>query len=471
MPLAPLFGRTKITAKYEDFTVDNAVEQLTAALSVHRRNAAQIRFLYDYYRGNTPILKKHKEYRQEVNNRVGVALAQEVISFYTGYLVGKPITYSQHDAKADRTEEVNTLNDWCRMAQKATCDIDIANWAFICGTAYRSVSEEIAHPDETPFAISALDPRETFVAYSAINSNTPIFACNHRKDANGKDVYVMYSNGIYVVSDGKTVTDSGANIIGNIPIIEYPANSMRIGAFEPCIPILNALETIQSSRVDAVQQEADSVLAIIGCNNGDDDEEIEEMAGQLQKLKMLVLPVGSDAKYVSAPMRQNEIQTLEDSLQATFLAITGLPNRHGGGSSSDTGAAVTLRDGWTDCETRARQFEGRFKDAEVLFLRCAMSIARIQGKPFLPVRDIEPKFPTRNNDNVLLRSQALQTLLASGIGTEDALTMVSIVSDPTDVALRNRDRVDKLLFKTDDNEDSNSADKNDQYGVNASQMS
>ena len=458
----PLFGRQKITAKYEEFTADNAVDQLNAALSVHRRNAAQIRFLYNYYRGNTPILRRSKEYRQDVNNRVGVALAQEVISFYTGYLVGRPITYSQHDAKTDRMQEINQLNDWCRMAQKATCDIDLASWAFICGTSYRSCTEEMAHPEETPFSIATLDPQETFVAYSSINTNTPVFACNHRKDANGGDVYVMYSNDIYVVSDGKRVTDSGVNSVHNIPIIEDPANAMRIGAFEPVIPILDAIENVQSARVDAVQQEADAVLTITGCNT-EDENVVAEMAVQLQKLKMLVLPAGAEAKYISAPMRQNEIQTLEDSLQATFLSVTGLPNRHGDGSSSDTGAAVTLRDGWTDCETRARQFEGRFKDSEVLFLRCAMAIAKIKGKPTLPIADIEPKFPTRNNDNVLLRSQALQTLIAAGISTEDALTMVSLVSDPTDVALRNRDRVDKLLFaNTDKTEETESTNGNNE---------
>lgn len=469
----PLFGRTKITAKYENFTTENAVEQLNAALSVHRRNRTQIKHLYEYYKGNTPILRKSKSYRQEVNNRVGVATAQEIVAFYTGYIVGEPIAYIRHDSAADNAKEIGQLNDWCRMARKASCDIDIANWAFICGTAYRACMEEPLRTDETPFSMCALDPMETFVAYSAVNSDAAVYAVNHRREADGTDRYVMYSNDLYVVTDAKRVLESGVNAIGVIPIVEYPANPMRIGVYEPVIPLLDALETIQSSRVDAVQQEADSVLAILGADVGD-DEAAAEMADQLQKLKMLVLPVGSDAKYITAPLRQSEIQTLYDSVYTAILTITGVPNRNGGSSTSDTGQASYLRDGWATAESHAKQFEGRFKDSEVLFLRCAMAIARIKGQPVIPVRDIDVKFPRRYSENVLLRVQALQVLLTSGISIEDALPMVSLVSDPLDVAMRNKDRVDKLLFNENENNtetESENAEEDNLYGAYTGEVS
>lgn len=449
------FGREKIVSKYEKITPSNVLDAFNAASGLHSANAAAIDRLYNYYRGETPILKKAKEYRTEVNNRVGVATAQEIVSFYTGYIFGEPKTYIRHDNKrADEeiSDRIVTVNDWCRMADVPSCDIELVTWALICGTSYRSCAEEEKHPEETPFRAFALDPRNTFVAYSRTDGKTPVFCAVSSENAEGVTEWLVNTDDAYYVIVNGEVVYSGVNWLGTLPIVEYPANAMRIGVFEPVIDQLDALETLQSSRVDATVQDVDNVLAIIGADPNEKDESGNTVGDLLHKLKMLVLPTGSDAKYITAPLRQADTQTLYDSVYSSILTITGMPNRNGGSSTSDTGAAVQLRDGWANAESHAKQLETCFRDAEFRFLRAVMQIARIKGMPSVAISDIDVKFARRYSENVLVRVQALKNLVDIGIGLEDALPMVSLVSDPLDVAVRNKDRIDRVLFGDEDTE-------------------
>lgn len=440
------FGREKIISKYDAVNAGNVADAFNAANSVHQRNAGVIDALYSYFRGETPILHKKKEYRKEVNNQVGVATAQEIVSFYVGYIYGEPKTYIRYDNSRDVEDRIVLLNNWCRMAGVPSSDIDLVTWALVCGTSYRSCGIEDEYPEETPFKAFSLDPRNTFVAYSRTDGSTPIFCATSRQTVNETTEWIVTTTKEYFVLENGEITASGENVLRTLPVIEYPANAMRIGVFEPVIPQLDALETIQSARVDATVQDVDNVLTVIGADPGDKDEEGNSIADLLRQLKMLVLPQGSDAKYITAPLRQADTQTLCDSLYSSILTITGVPNRNGGSSTSDTGAAVQLRDGWASAESHAKQLETCFKDAERRFLRAIMSIIRIMQMPTVAIGDIEIKFPRRYSENVLVRAQALKNLVDIGISLADALPMVSLCSDPLDVALRNQARVDAVLF-------------------------
>lgn len=447
--VATQFGRTKIISKFDAIDAKNVVSALEAALNTHSANRSAIEFLYRYYRGITPVLDKQKAYRQEVNNRVGVALAVEIVSFYVGYILPTSISYARHDAERqdeEATSSIIALNDWARMAGKGSVDEELVEWDMICGTAYRACAPERDRTDETPFETYTLDPRNTFVAYSRFNGRRAVFAATIDRREDGGNAYTVYTRDrVYTIVSNRIVSDE-ANAIGIIPIVEYPANPLRIGAFEPVIPLLNALETIQSSRVDAVVQDVDNVLAIIGCDPGD-PKKAGTVANMLRELRMLILPnKDCDAKYITAPLKQADIQTVTESILGLILTITGLPNRNGGSSTSDTGQAVFLRDGHSAAEGRARRYVNCFNGSEVEFLRIVRKIASLQGVPTAEVKDIEVVFPRRYSENVLTNVQALQGLIATGISIEDALPMVHLVSDPLDIAVRNKERIDRVLF-------------------------
>ena len=88
-----------------------------------------------------------------------------------------------------------------------------------------------------------------------------------------------------------------------------------------------------------------------------------------------------------------------------------MPNRNGGTSTSDTGAAVLLRDGWSLAEARAKDSENMFKKSEKKMLKLVLRICRELSDLNLGLKDIELQFTRRNYENIQSKSQVLVSML------------------------------------------------------------
>ena len=125
-----------------------------------------------------------------------------------------------------------------------------------------------------------------------------------------------------------------------------------------------------------------------------------------------------------------------DYLYQTVLTICGIPNRNGGSSTSDTGSAVLLRDGWSLAESRAKDSELMFKKAEKNVLKLVLNICRnIEGTPdevcALSLKDIDIHFTRRNYENIQSKSQVLVAMLGNNkIHPLDAYTSCGLFIDP-----------------------------------------
>lgn len=80
-------------------------------------------------------------------------------------------------------------------------------------------------------------------------------------------------------------------------------------------------------------------------------------------------------------------------------------------STSDTGSAVLLRDGWSDAEARAKDSENVFKRAEKKMLKLVLRICRDLGGLTLKLSDIDMKFTRRNYEAIQSKSQVLISML------------------------------------------------------------
>ena len=181
---------------------------------------------------------------------------------------------------------------------------------------------------------------------------------------------------------------------------------------------------------------------------------------KLKDWKTLVLPEGVDAKYLTAVLDQSGVQTLANALYQTVLTICGMPNRNGGSSTSDTGQAVILRDGWTSAETQAKNLESEFVVSEKNFLKVVLRIIRDLGGTTLKLIDIEVKFGRRYADNILTKVQALTQLLDCGIEPKIAIATSGIWNDPLDVAVQSKDYLDNR-WGVDDSLDEDSGNTED----------
>ena len=120
-----------------------------------------------------------------------------------------------------------------------------------------------------------------------------------------------------------------------------------------------------------------------------------------------------------------------DHLYDTVLTICGMPNRNGGSSTSDTGSAVIMRDGWSSAEARAKDTELMFKLSEKEFLKKVLRVCNDLSDLELKLSSVEIRFTRRNYENIGEKANVLTTLLNnSKIAPQLAFIHCGMFSDP-----------------------------------------
>ena len=355
METRTMYGRRVITTDVDEITAENVVDVLRDAMSVHELNRSEIEYLWKYYKGQQPILTRVKAVRPEICNKIVENRANEIVSFKVGYLCGEPIQYVGRNSEEAVTSGIGVLNEYMFLVDKPALDQEVAEWGMICGTANRMVlanDKYDAESDEAPFDIFTLDPRNSFVVYSTDVKRRRMMGVKYNEDEYGFRTYSVYTDSVCFLIEGDQVTAVKPHGLGDEPIIEYPANNARLGAFEIVLPLLDAINNIESNRMDGIEQFIQSFIKFVNC---DIDEEKFKALKDLGGIKIKSVDgQPADVDIVTSELNQQQTQTLKDDAYQAILTICGMPNRNGGSSTSDTGSAVLLRDGWSLAESRAK---------------------------------------------------------------------------------------------------------------------
>lgn len=411
-PYLHLNGRRMILTDETEVNIGNVVQILRKALPYHWKNRSEISYLWSYYKGRQPILNRVKEVRPEITNKIVENRANEIVSFKSGYLMGEPLQYVSRGNAENIADAINQLNEFVFAEEKPAKDKELADWFHICGTSFRMVlpDEMAGEDDESPFEIYTLDPRNTFVVYNNGLGSKPILGVKYVVDENGVVHYSCYSDHEYFEIVESKVVSYDTHILGEIPIIEYPLNMARIGAFELVIPLLDAINLTDSNRLDGVEQFIQALMLFHNVDiSSEDFDELRERGAI--KFKDIDPQLKAEINYLVSNLNQGETQTLVDHMYQTVLTICGMPNRNGGSSTSDTGSAVIMRDGWSAAEARAKDSELMFKKSERIFLKVVLNICRTLADMDLKVCNVEIRFTRRNYENILQKAQVLDLML------------------------------------------------------------
>ncbi len=417
-PEAALTGRRKITTAVREITRDNVEAVLDKALTLQQLNAAEIGYLWDYYRGKQDIRNKEKYVRVNINNKVTVNRASEVVTFKTAYLLNEPIQYISHGEGV--SEEITKLNEFMRAEDKESHDKRLVDWLHICGVAERLVltDGQAGEDGGAPFYLYTLDPREAFVIYSAAVGEKPLAGVLLRYDEEER----MFAE-VWTAARKFTVTRDGVSeevhTLGGIPLIEYENNMARMGSFENVISIFNNINKLESNAVDAVEDFVNGFDVFQNCEIADGSYSQLSLGGKAVKIKTVVQGMEAKVYRVASELQQSGVQQRLDSLTEEYLTICGMPNRNGGSSTSDTGQAVIFRDGWSEAESRAKDSEKLYIRSERQFLKVVLNICRAQTDSEMSLGDLELKsigvnFTRKSLNNLQSRFQCFLEGLNSG---------------------------------------------------------
>lgn len=406
-------GRRTIYTDVQEINKNNVVSVLNDAIPIHTKNRIEIDYLYNYYKGEQPILHRKKDIRPEICNKLMENRANEIVSFKTGYLMGEPVQYINRSEESGNSEALNQLNDYVYIDNKNIKDKLLADWFHICGIAYKLVMpnrfyDANSDEEESPFCTYVLDPRNAFVIRVNDITQRVIAGVKYVIKRDNTVVYSVYTSDAYYEIINDKVVDVKSHDCGSVPIVEYSSGNAKLGAFEIVLPILDAINRVESNRVDAVEQFVQALLVLVGVDMGTDDfKNLIELGG-------LKVPLGADVKYLVQELNQQQSQTLKDDMYETVLTICGMPNRNGGTSTSDTGKAVIMRDGWSAAEARAKDSEEMYKSSEKEALKIMLRICRrVAGNVNIKLSSINIRFTRRNFENILEKAQVLTMMLGS----------------------------------------------------------
>lgn len=434
------YGRKIAYTNVPEITTENVVKVVGSCIGTFNTNKPVIRYLWNYYKGDQPIRYRKKVSRDDIVNKIVENHAYEFVQFKTGQTYGEPVQYVSRRDDEKVNKAVDEFNDYMIDADKQTKDITSGEWQSAVGTSYKAAQN--ANGD-IPFRIVSPSPLNTFVIYSR-RTEEPMLAVQELKDEEGENYKHCFSENMeFIIKNGK-LKEYSLHAFGGIPIVEYPNNAERISDIELVIDILDAMNNMQSNRMDAIEQFVQSWVKFVNC---DVDEE------QFQKMKMLgALVVKSnngsenkaDVDIMTQELSQTESQVAKGDLWDNALTILAIPNKQSN-TGGDTQGAVELRNGWDFSKTRAKLKDPFVKSSEKRLAKVILNILRISGNDLgITTRDFDVQINHSPTDNLVVKCQSLQYLLQCGIHPLVAIKTIGLWGDAEKVFVLSKPYMDNL---------------------------
>lgn len=436
------YGRKTVYANVETVTEENIVSIIGKAIGIHYFNRAAIEYLWNYYCGDQPILYREKMVRDDICNRICENHAFEIVQFKTGQTFGEPVQCISRSDDEEINKSVDRFNDYLKDAFKPVRDISMGEWQSAVGVGYKAV--QFAN-GEIPFRIIVLDPRNTFVVYSEI-THEPILAVQILKDINNKIYYMCYTDTHECkVQNSKVVPGSWKlHAFGGIPIVEYANNSQKISDIELVIGLLDAINNLQSNRVDSVEQFVQFCMVFTNC---DVDEEGIKNISKTGAISLKTNNKDNKASFdiIDKELDQTQTQTAKDDMWNNALTISAIPNKQGG-TGGDTQGAVELRNGWDFSKTRAKMKDPIVIEAEKRMNKVILNILRIKGNNDCKIgfSDYDVQIVHSPTDNLVVKCQALQYLKECGIHPLVAIRTIGLWGDAEKVFMLSKEYIDAV---------------------------
>ncbi|MBS6149961.1 MAG: phage portal protein, partial [[Ruminococcus] lactaris] len=290
----PTLGRRMLMTDEREITKDNIIQVVSKAFMEHQENVAEEVYLFEYERGNQPILNREKKIRSDLNATVVENNASKIVDVHLGYCFSNPITFVQR-AKIEPTKKqkralfgflkkkdedngeniddlkIAMLNKMMQEQSKSAKDIALGRNLFICGVGYQMMLPNRNPSRYSPFELLVPSPLTTFVVYSNDAYREPVLGCTYFIHDDGTITLTAYSSRFcYTIEHELNTTDYHLkenitpNPLRRIPVVEFALND-RMGIFEKVIPLMDAMNLVDSDRINDILQHVQSLLWMHNC--------------------------------------------------------------------------------------------------------------------------------------------------------------------------------------------------------------
>lgn len=368
------------------------------------------------------------------NNRVVVNYAAAISRNLSAYTFPKGINYLSRSDKTEYREFVDTLNKMVMMKSGNTAVQEMKWYQSVCGTAYLYVNYDKDKRRGVPFSVQTLRPWSAYVVYSAYDIYKPVYGVIEYD----KKKCVFTASEWFEVDEEYNTTKKTPHLLGNVPIIEVPNNTMRMGDFEIAITLLNGINSVMSDCVNNVQDVVKSYLVLLGVDP-DEAKALDYTQGSVLALRC---PPGTNqsANFIHPALDGTSVQQLRSSMESALKFVTGIPDRDTENTASSTGVSEDIRTGQSDKDAVANEKTIFVEEAQRQLLEIIFTILRADDGVDIPegmtAADVDVDITRANRDNILTKSQAMLNFKQAGMCNEDVIYFANITNDVTGVAER-----------------------------------
>lgn len=421
------YGRKIAYVDVEEVDQNNILEVVGETLGTFYFNKRVVKYLWDYVHGDQPILYRKKIVRDDIINKIVENHAYEAVQFKVGQTYGEPLQCVS-TIKEDISEYVDRYNTYLRLAHKHARNIKCGEWQSAVGTGFLAVQIVKDKKSTIPFRITVPTPMNTYIIYSSLNDE-PIVSVQELKNLKGEWYKVCHTKTHQcIIKDGK-VSGWSVHAFGNIPIVEYPNNPERISDVELVISIFDAINNMQSNRMDGIEQFVQSWVKFVNCTVDSETFKQMKMEGALVVKSNNGTDNKADVDIMTQELNQSESQVAKQDLIDNFLQILAIPKLEGN-TGGDTQGAVQLRNGWDMAKTRGKlkdpfvqESEQRLNDVILNIIRIKKNDCPIDTSQFEVVINHSPM------DNMLVKAQFLDYLLKDGTHPKLAFELSTLFPD------------------------------------------
>lgn len=392
------------------------LEEIRAYIEADRAERERVRRLYDYYRGHNAILDEPKKGDDKPDNRLAHNYQAYICNTYTGYMFGEPVSYAPYMSNSagesgenedlfEALQETNRYND--EEAENAALGLDCS----ICGKAV-----ELMYVDpEAHLRFARVDPGGCIArtdgtledAMTALIRYYDRYDILTRETVRTVEVYDAETITVYKSSggvDSLAMVEQRPHFFGDVPAIVYKNNLFGLGDAEGVLTLVDAYDRMQSDGVNDQQYFSDAYLALLGIGDVDD-----EKAKSMKRDRLLLLPEGSDAKWLVKQQSDATPQNIKESLRSDIHKLSGCPDMSDEKFAGNI-SGVALKYKLLAFEHIARIKEREFKRGLQRRIELMCRFWAFQGRGSWDWRGVSIKFHRALPENLLELSQVVSNL-------------------------------------------------------------
>ena len=290
----------------------------------------------NYYDGKHIILNKSYADASKECNHIVTNYCKIVTDTYSGYIVGKPVSYVSNQ-NIDDVQEVINYND---------SDSEDMQW--LTNALIYNVGYELQWIDKNAqVRYSQVNPLNAFAIYdNTLDCELLYFVRWYNTDAfNESDIYNVE---VYSADTVKTYEAHGLggaltlisevpHHFGDVPVSVFRLNETGDNIFNCIISLNDAYNELQSSEIDDFSAWVDAYLTLTGV-----DAENEDIAA-MKESRVLLLPTGGQAGWLTKNASDTQIVNMLDNIKKNIFKVTACPDMADETFLAQSGTALSYK--------------------------------------------------------------------------------------------------------------------------------